>query len=239
MKNQWLRRSACVLFLIPLLLNTSASWGGIEWISKPGRVKCSLLDTSADGTFVFKNTGKSPVTITRITQSCSCTTATLGKKTYQPGETGELKISVDLVGLTGLVMKDVAVETDQGPPTVLILEVEIPSPVVITPSPAVFRPGDKVEKIVTLRPASGVNVQGITLQPTGHPPYGEIKPLPGNDGYALTIYPPLATMPIHREIYLAVQLSTSRGLVTKFVSVPFVVVVDSATTAPSSTNGGR
>jgi hypothetical protein len=239
MKIQPLRPELGIVLFVLLMWNTPMSWGGIEWTSKPERVKCTLLDTSASGIFIFKNSGKSPVTITRITQSCSCTTASLEKKTYQPGETGELKISVELGGLTGVVMKDVAVETDQGPPTVLILEVEIPSPVVITPSQAVFRPGDTVEKTVTLRAAPGVNIQKIGMQSTGRPASGELKALPGNDGYSLTIYPPLATMPLHREVQLDVQISTPRGLLTKFVSVPFLVVTGPATSAPGNANGGH
>ncbi|PCH78387.1 MAG: hypothetical protein COB98_00350 [Flavobacteriaceae bacterium] len=52
------------------------------------------IEYKADGvrTFKFKNTGKSPLIISRIQSSCGCTTPKKPKHPIMPGETGEIDV---------------------------------------------------------------------------------------------------------------------------------------------------
>ncbi len=52
------------------------------------------IEYKADGlrTFKFKNTGKSPLIISRIQSSCGCTTPKKPEAPIMPGETGEIDV---------------------------------------------------------------------------------------------------------------------------------------------------
>lgn len=45
--------------------------------------------------YVFKNTGDTVLTIDHFTVSCPCITARYSKKSFQPGETGEVIVTYD------------------------------------------------------------------------------------------------------------------------------------------------
>src|SRR5436309_15173132 len=45
--------------------------------------------------FPFRNAGNEPLTITDLDASCGCLTPTLAKRTYAPGEGGELTLEVN------------------------------------------------------------------------------------------------------------------------------------------------
>ncbi len=61
--------------------------------------------TEVKADFAFKNTGDHSVTITGAQPSCGCTTAGLGKKTYAPGESGEIDAVFHPAERTGLQEK--------------------------------------------------------------------------------------------------------------------------------------
>ena len=52
------------------------------------------IEQNADGVrvFKFKNTGKSPLIISRIQSSCGCTVPTKPKDPIMPGKTGEIEV---------------------------------------------------------------------------------------------------------------------------------------------------
>lgn len=50
-------------------------------------------DKPVETVFKFTNTGKTPLEIVQAAGSCGCTVPALSKKTYAPGETGEIKVS--------------------------------------------------------------------------------------------------------------------------------------------------
>lgn len=60
----------------------------------------------------FTNTGDQPVTIRRMHAHCGCTTPELEKKTYQPGESGAIKVIFDPHRRYGAQAKKVTVYTD-------------------------------------------------------------------------------------------------------------------------------
>lgn len=48
------------------------------------------VGTPVKATFEFTNTGKEPITITRVKSSCGCTVAGYSKEPVLPGKTGEV-----------------------------------------------------------------------------------------------------------------------------------------------------
>ena len=95
----------------------------------------------------FTNVGSTPVTITNVETSCGCTTATLAKKEYAPGESGEIEATFNFAGHVGYQEKWIYVATnlDLAKPTALTLAVTIPPEITIQPEFVLWRLGDPVE----------------------------------------------------------------------------------------------
>lgn len=78
--------------------------------------------------FVFKNTGKSPLIVTRAVASCGCTEPIHPKVPVAPGKTGEITVTYHPKGQSGEFKKTVTVYTNGKPEryTLLIKGVVIP-----------------------------------------------------------------------------------------------------------------
>lgn len=72
-----------------------------------------IIENGEDGnrTFVFKNTGNSPLVFTRIFSSCGCTIPKKPEKPVMPGESGEIQVSYD-TKRTGIFQKAITVRSN-------------------------------------------------------------------------------------------------------------------------------
>lgn len=95
----------------------------------------------------FTNIGASSVSILDVHPSCGCTTATLAKKEYAPGESGEIEAKLNFAGHVGHQEKWIYVTTNTvgEEPTLLSLTVDIPPEVTIQPEFVMWRVGDPLE----------------------------------------------------------------------------------------------
>jgi hypothetical protein len=95
----------------------------------------------------FTNIGASPVSILDVRPSCGCTTATLAKKEYAPGESGEIEAKLNFAGHVGHQEKWIYVTTNTvgEEPALLSLAVDIPPEVTIQPEFVMWRVGDPLE----------------------------------------------------------------------------------------------
>lgn len=121
--------------------------------------------TEVEGIYTFKNVSDYPITIKNIKTSCGCTTARLGKKTYHPGETGEIKAYFDLGGRQGLQQKTIRVTTDDSnnPELILTLEVHIPEILIFSSRFVAWERGEPADpKTITLTAAESVEAINIT-----------------------------------------------------------------------------
>lgn len=82
--------------------------------------------------FKFKNTGRVPLVISQVTGSCGCTVPEYSKNAVEPGGNGEIKVTFDSNGKSGMESK-----------TVTILANTIPSTKVLTISAEVTQPPKK------------------------------------------------------------------------------------------------
>ena len=119
-------------------------FGALHWDTQKIELTAKSGDKEAVGIFRFANSGNAPVTITTIQPSCGCTTAELAKRTYAPGETGEIKAVFTLGDRVGVQEKSIHVATDEasGKPVSLILRVVIPELFTYTPRVLVWKSED-------------------------------------------------------------------------------------------------
>jgi len=62
----------------------------IEWSEKIHDFKDIPVGTPVTASFTFKNTGKEPITVTRVKSSCGCTVASYSKEPVLPGKEGQV-----------------------------------------------------------------------------------------------------------------------------------------------------
>src|ERR1700760_2185150 len=94
--------------------------------------------------YTFHNLTANPVTIKSLRSSCGCTTAHLDKKTYAPGESGEVLLHFIFGDRKGFYRKTVTVTTDDkdAQPEVINLLITINDPVTIAPALVFWRTGE-------------------------------------------------------------------------------------------------
>ena len=73
-------------------------------------------------TFSFTNEGDAKLMIQSVQPSCGCTGAAIGdKKEFDKGETGEIKVTFNTQGRSGIITKTVTITTnDEANPQVII-----------------------------------------------------------------------------------------------------------------------
>jgi hypothetical protein len=62
--------------------------------------------------FKFSNKGLAPLEISRVESSCGCTAAILSSKVIQPGETGQIEVTVSTEGVVSKITKSVTVNSN-------------------------------------------------------------------------------------------------------------------------------
>jgi len=117
--------------------------------------------------YTFQNTSAVPVTIKSLRSSCGCTTAHLEKKTYAPGESGEVMLHFIFGDRKGFYRKTVTVTTDEktAEPAVLVLLITIHDPVTMAPALVFTKVGEPAAaKSVqfTADPAQPVHIKSVT-----------------------------------------------------------------------------
>ncbi|EDY22451.1 protein of unknown function DUF1573 [Chthoniobacter flavus Ellin428] len=124
-------------------------------------------DKEIDAHFPFKNVGATPVTIKTVRTSCGCTTAHLEKKTYAPGETGEVVLHFTFGDRKGAYRKSATVTIDDKAiePYVIGLIIDIHDPVTMTPALVYWKKGDPTEARnvqFTVEAGQPVHIKSVT-----------------------------------------------------------------------------
>lgn len=117
--------------------------------------------------FKFTNRESHPVRILQLQPSCGCTTPTVEKYSFAPGEKGAVTALFDARGLGGTQEKMIVVGTDDNPnPTVLGLNITIPPWLEVSPRLIWWAVGDEPktrEAIVTLNPAAHAKITSVKV----------------------------------------------------------------------------
>jgi len=158
-----------LLLLVVIALSTPAS--GLEWKSKVVEVTAEHGQREVQAVFPFRNASGRLVTITSVVSNCGCMTTGLGKKTFAPGEGGEIEAVFTLGDRIGLQEKSIKVTTDEPGerPVLLWLKVRIPEIVVIEPRVLLWTMGETpAEKSLLIRPA-GPGPVALTIARSTNP----------------------------------------------------------------------
>jgi len=118
-------KGGILFFFLGSLTPVSAQ---LQWNQPKQTFTPQLGEKVVTAKYRFTNTGLSPVTIIDVYTSCGCTSATLAKKTYAPGESGEIEVTFKFAGYTEHQQKWIYVTTNVAgtEPALLTVSVDIP-----------------------------------------------------------------------------------------------------------------
>lgn len=189
--------------LIPLLLLAPLAHAELKW-EKPVQQYQRVPDDKAIETrYAFRNVGTTPVTIKSLRSSCGCTTARLDKKTYAPGESGEVTAKFTFGDRKGAYLKGITVTTDEKgvDPIVLKLFVDILEPVTLTPGLVFWRTGEATAAKtvqITADPAKPVKVKSVV---SSNPNFtASLQTVQAGSQYAIAITPTATAQKGNAEI---------------------------------------
>jgi hypothetical protein len=151
-------------FLIIFFSLAASAFAQLKWERPWQQFHRSPEDGHLDTKFAFRNGGTTPITIKSIKTSCGCTTAKLEKRTYAPGETGEVLAHYQFGDRKGAHRKSVTVTTDDGSSQELNLVVFIHPGLEITPALVFWRvgqPGEPQTVQLTAEPGTPVRVKSV------------------------------------------------------------------------------
>lgn len=139
-RKPFVKRLTQFLFLplfMTLILGVLLAQEGPEMTFKEktwnfGKVKEGQFKTHV---FVFTNTGDAPLLIKRVRTMCGCTAALISDKNVEPGNKGELKVTLDTQRYEGNIAKYVYVESnDKSQP---VMQIQISATVLVPPRPQI------------------------------------------------------------------------------------------------------
>ena len=156
-------------------------------------VAATLADRTVLAKFPFKNIGNVPVKITQLRTSCGCTTAKNSKDVFQPGEQGEIELTVDVGERTGEFIESASVHTDEPDVIRKLIKVHVKVPLILKINPQVLR-WEKGEPR-TARTSHIHIADGIKIKELGQPSDGQaftlrLESLDAGNDYLLSAVPP-------------------------------------------------
>jgi hypothetical protein len=101
-----------LIALVALLVGfafTSNAQGALKFKQEKHDFGTIAEGTIATYSFVFTNTGKTPVVISNVKPSCGCTTPDWTREPVMPGKTGKVTASYNSAGRPGIFNKTVTV----------------------------------------------------------------------------------------------------------------------------------
>ena len=155
------------MLLVPFLFLAPLAHAELKWERTVQQFQRVPDDKACEARYAFRNTGSTPITIKSLRSSCGCTTAKLDKKTYAPGEQGEVVLKFTFGDRKGNYLKGVTVTTDEksAEPVVLKLFVDIHDPLTVTPALVFWRTGEATAAKsvqLTADPNQQVRIKSVT-----------------------------------------------------------------------------
>src|SRR5262245_35919876 len=116
----------------------------LNWDAEVKEHKAQPGETSANYTFWLTNVSLTEVQVNRVSTSCGCTVAQLPSQPWpiQPGGSGPIHVTLNMVGKAGLITKGVTVDTTVGTKRLTVkADIPVPSGGVPTAVPPVVASG--------------------------------------------------------------------------------------------------
>lgn len=148
----------------------------LEFESADLALKPKLGEKTVTAEFKFKNTGASPVTITRVHSGCGCTVPEKPAEPIAPGTSGIIPVIYKPGDRQGPQSQLIGVETADGKTYRLRLDVDLPVRISFAPRLLLFRGDDAEAKTAVItfggdeKPELlGVSVQSPAFEIVGEP----------------------------------------------------------------------
>lgn len=222
----------CAVLLV--LLMHSATIAQLTWGKSDQSLKAELGAKEVKATYPFTNTGKYAVTITHVRPSCDCTAATLQKRVYKPGESGELPVTFTIGTRQGVQRKQILVETDEtkSNQTVLMLSVDVPKVVKVDQPFLYWTVGEAEPKpqrftVTMARPVKVTEVRAMG----GLKVKTAIKEIKANEQYEIEVTPPAG--PLTKPGQVTLELMTDQPQSVGSTRLQVLVRPEKPTTRPS------
>jgi len=195
-------RSVAAFFLLALSANAQLAWQQVTAFiyAEPG-------DPAQLARFPFKNTGDHALTIKSLKADCGCTAASLEKKTYQPGESGEVDARFMIGDRKGVYLTHVTVLTDEpnAQPVTLQLQPIIRPLAELKPTLLFWKTGEAREpKRIQLTPSEGQKV--IEFSAVADSDAVSVQPSTANGDFALIVKPDAKAQKARATIQVTVKL---------------------------------
>jgi hypothetical protein len=190
-----LRFSCClstgvILAGMMIFAGTLSARGELLWESSMQEFERTPSDGAVEAHYRFKNLGSNPVTIVRINSSCGCTVAKTDKKTFQPGESGQISARFSFGNRKGLQRKVITVGLSDGTEKQLGLNVSILEPLTVRPGLLHWRIGENATaKTVQLTAAKGVPLKIRSVSSSSPRVSAELHPRTDASDYTVTVTP--------------------------------------------------
>ncbi len=159
---------------------------------KEADLKAGLADTQVVARYPFRNAGKRTIHILEISTSCGCTTAALEKRTYAPGEKGEITAAFTVGSQMGLQDKSIFVETDdrKAPVITLDMRIAIANLLEVKPAALYWAPGDaRSPKEITVKVSNELPVGEVTVLSSDPNVKTRITPVAPGKEYTVEVTP--------------------------------------------------
>lgn len=181
-----------LVFFAALALLTGRGLAELKWDRPQQNFQRTPEDGEIEVRFAFRNAGAGPVTIKTLRPSCGCTTAHLEKKTFAPGETGEVVAHFVFGDRRGPHRKTIEVRTDEVPtePLLLDLRVNIHDPLTIAPTLVFWKrgePGVAKTVLLTADAAQQVRIKSVTSSNPRLP--ANLETIKAGEQYAVSVTP--------------------------------------------------
>lgn len=209
----------CALLCFITVYYTFA-FGELIWEKQEIEVRPSTLVEKVNAKFYFTNIGSQTITISNIQTSCGCTTASLEKKNYKPGESGFIAAEFEIGSRIGFQQKHILVATDSTNQayTQLTLKVYLPEVLKIEPGLLQWKIGETNElRKITLTATGVVPIKVIGVESTHEWIDAELKIKESGKLYEIEVTPLKLNEPI--EASLKIQTLVDTNLATRWFFV--------------------
>ena len=180
-------------FFIALVAAVPTAFCGLTWENTTVTQSVRMSEGKATGLFRFRNAGDMAITITAVRPACGCTTVDLPKKTYAPGEGGELAAIYEFgTSNGGKQHKTITVTTDDSASgdVELNFDVTIIEELEYSPRLLLWRMGDSVsEKVVTFRSHADRKIAAVEIASIEPKAAAIVRIAAQSDGYQILAHP--------------------------------------------------
>lgn len=187
----------------------------LEWKTRTLAFTTAPFQTTQDATFPFTNTGDKPVRILEVESNCDCLEAGADRQVYTPGESGVIRTRFTIGDRLGPYERRIKVVTDEShEPVRLLVRVEVPVLVVLTPSSVTWKINEPAtEKSVDLVVIPGLLIGISRVQSTNGDFAARLETIEAGRHYRVHLMPPGTAQPANAAFRLYGRASSGQDII--------------------------